>query len=76
MEVKVITGPIKSSVNVILNACNVVKGDTLKSFRIKTNSSFTLVQKRHLAFLFFIITNKPVILRGEVNIFGGGTEVR
>lgn len=43
----------------------------LKSPRIKTNVSFTLVQKRHLFFfflLFFFYTNKPVILRGAVNI--------
>ena len=55
MEVKGITGPVESCVT--LNACNVVKGrlhegrGILKSSRI--NSSFTLVQKRHLSFLFF-----------------------
>lgn len=73
--------------NVTLNACNadwrrgeersgVGEGGDLKSSRIKTNSSFTLVQKRHLAFLFsifhFLFINKPVITKGEVSIFGDG----
>lgn len=42
----------------------------LKSSKIKTNSSFTLVQKRHLAFLFLVPFpyNKPVITKGEENL--------
>lgn len=50
------------------------EGGDLKPSRIKTNSSFTLVQKRHLAFLFsiFLFINKPVVTKGEVSIFGDG----
>lgn len=62
--------------NVTLNACNVVKGrlcegrgGILKSSRIKTNSSFTLVQKRHLSFLFPFFFYKQACHTGEVKIF-------
>lgn len=71
--------------NVTLNACNVVKGrlcegrgGILKSSRIKTNSSFTLVQKRHLSFLFpfFFYKQACHTKGGGEDFFGGGTEVR
>ena len=81
MEVKGRTGPVESFllVNVTLNACNVVKGrlcegrgGILKSSRIKTNSSFTLVQKRLLFFYKQACHTKG----GGEDFFGGGTEVR
>lgn len=76
--------------NVTLNACNVVKDDSrrdgggggvLKSSRIKTNSSFTLVQKRHLALLFsfsffFFIKQACRTKGGGESFLEGGTEAR
>lgn len=86
VEVKGKTGPVKSSRERYMScdACNAdsrrgagPEGGGLKSSRIKTNSSFTLVQKRHLVFLFFIFSffNKQACrTKGEVNIFGGEGE--
>lgn len=72
MEVK--RDPSSLPVNITLNAY-IVDSRTggigvLKSSRIKTNSSFTLVQKRHLAFLFSFY-KQACHTKGEMKVCGG-----